>query len=230
MTPVLAIPVINRPDLLEACLRSIDHDVRLVIIDNSPEGFASLIADDRAWIIQPPSNLGVAASWNLAIRTAPHDPYWLIANADTQFGPGDLAAMCAEMEKGGPRWVGVNGDWRLFGITAEAIETVGFFDEGGFVPIYCEDADMEYRCTLAGVPWYFIQGGSTHVGSVSYRSDERNGRHNARTYPSNVAYYVEKWGGPPRGGERFTRPWNRPDAHLGDWRLDLRRLRDNAWD
>lgn len=228
MTPVLGIPVINRPDLLAECIASIDHDVRLVIIDNSREGFAAEIAP-AAWTVRPPSNLGVAASWNFIIRTAPADPYWLIANADTTFGPGDLARLCAEMERGGPRWVGINGDWRVFGLSAEAVEKVGFFDEGGFVPIYCEDADYEYRCSLAGIPWYFLHGGSTHVGSVSYRSDERNGQHNARTYPANVAYYRQKWGGSPRSGECFTTPFN-AGGHLGDWRLRLDRLRDNAWD
>lgn len=225
---VLGIPVLNRPDLLAACLHSIDLPVRLVIIDNSPRGFAAEVAPDSARIVRPPSNLGVAASWNHIIRTAPQDPYWLIANADTVFGPGDLARLCAEMDKGGPRWVGMNGDWRVFGLSAEAVETVGFFDEN-FAPIYCEDADYEYRCTLAGVPWYFLDGGSTHVGSVSYRSDERNARHNARTYPANVAYYEEKWGGSLRGGERFTTPFNL-GGHVGDWRLRLERLRANAWD
>jgi GT2 family glycosyltransferase len=225
---ILGIPILNRPDLFAACIDSIDIPVQLVVIDNSPEGFAPEYVPESAWVVQPPSNLGVAASWNLVIATAPKDPYWLIANADTRFGPGDLARLCAEMEQGGPRWVGMNGDWRVFGITAECVERVGWFDPN-FAPIYCEDADYEYRCSLAGVPWYFLNGGAEHVGSVSYRSDERNARHNARTYPENLRYYQEKWGGSPRGGEAFTSPWNL-GGHVGDWRLRLERLRANAWD
>ena len=39
MIPLLAVPVLGRPDLLTACVASIDAPVRrLLIIDNSPEG------------------------------------------------------------------------------------------------------------------------------------------------------------------------------------------------
>lgn len=224
----LGVPVLNRPDLLEACLRSIDIPVRLVIIDNGGVTDEIQLPDD-AWVVQPPSNLGVAASWNFIIRTAPADPYWLIANADVEFGPGDLARLCAEMEKGGPRWVGINNDWRLMGLTSETVEQVGFFDEN-LHPIYFEDCDYEYRCALAGVPWYSIDGATTHVGSAAIKSEERYARANARTYEANRRYYLAKWGGPHRGGERFRLPFNDAGGHVRDWALDLKRLRDNAWD
>lgn len=226
----LGIPVINRPDLFRACVASIDYPVRLVVIDNSPESFAADILADTAldyFVTEPPANLGVAASWNLIIRTAPADPLWLIANADTTFGPGDLERLAGEGEMFGPRWVGMNGDWRAFAINAECVDRVGWFDEN-YHPVYCEDADYERRCTLAGVDWYFIDGAATHVGSVCYRSDERNARHNARTYPANLAYYQAKWGGPLRGGERYTTPFDR-GGHVGDWRLERQRLADNDW-
>jgi GT2 family glycosyltransferase len=231
--PVLGIPVLNRFDLLDKCIESIDYSVDLLIIDNS-EGLP-IHRYEMGWpgtdldpfITQPPDNLGVAASWNLVIKTHPADPYWLIANADVEFGPGDIAAMVEQLEKGGPRWVGLNGDWRLMGLTAEAVDKAGFFDEN-LHPVYCEDADYERRCTLAGVPWYFINGSTTHVGSVSYRSDERGARNNARTYPANVAYYIAKWGAPPRQGESFTTPFDL-GGDLRAWTLDRRRLAANRW-
>ena len=44
--PLLAIPILNRPDLLEACVASIDADVgRLLIIDNSPTGGMGDVAE-----------------------------------------------------------------------------------------------------------------------------------------------------------------------------------------
>lgn len=234
--PILSIPVINRPDLLARCIASIDAPVgRLVVIDNSPTGGYAAVVEAHVpdcvndWFVcEPPSNLGVAASWNLAIRTAPAEPWWCIANADTEFGPGDLARLAVEMERGGARWVGCNGDWRVMGISREVVERVGFFDEN-YHPIYGEDVDYERRCDLDGIPRYFIQGTSTHAGSAAIRSDERYARANRRTHPANHAYHVAKWGGTFRGGERFTTPFD-SGAPLSHWTLDLRRLRDNAWD
>lgn len=221
---VLAIPFLTGETDLLCCLQSIDTDVRPLIIDNSDSGLPEMA--ERIHVIEMPNNIGVAASWNLAIKCYPAEPFWLIANHDTVFAPGDLDRLIEEMRKPGPRWVGMNGDWRVFGINAECIETVGWFDEG-FAPIYCEDADYEYRCTLAGVPWYFIEGGATHVGSASIQ-DPRYAAANARTYPANRSYYRAKWGGDLRGGERFTTPFDQ-GGHVGDWRLDIRRLREQAW-
>jgi GT2 family glycosyltransferase len=231
VVPLLAIPCINRPDLLERCLASIDIvPGRVLVIDNSPDGLDYAVPDhlrDVLYHDAPPSNLGVAASWNHAIVTHAHLDWWAIANADTEFRPGDLGRLAEEMAKGGPRWVGMNGDWRVFGLSFEAVETAGLFD-ANYHPIYCEDADYERRCSLAGVPWYFIEGGATHVGSAAFTSDERYARANARTYASNVAYHRAKWGGGPRD-ERFTSPFD-SGAPVSAWTLGLRRIRDNAWD
>jgi GT2 family glycosyltransferase len=230
--PLLAIPVINRPDLLTRCLASIDTvPDRVLVIDNSPDGLDFTVPaqlEPVLYIEAPASNLGVAGSWNHAIKTHPQAPWWGIANADTEFAPGDLDALASEMERGGPRWVGVNGDWRVFGLSFEAVQMAGLFDENHH-PIYLEDCDYERRCDLVGVPRYFIDGGSTHVGSAAYRSDERYARANARTYPENVAYYRAKWGGGPRGGERFATPFD-SGSSVAAWSLDINRLRDLAWD
>jgi GT2 family glycosyltransferase len=221
----LGIPVISRPDLLRACLESIDADVRLVVIDNSGTGeLGDVAAEFGALVVEPAANLGVAASWNHIIRSFPDEPYWLIANADVQFGPGDIDRVCAEMTRA--RWVGINGDWRLMGLTAEAVERVGFFDEN-FHPIYCEDADYEYRCDLAGVERYFIDGTTTHVVSATIEDPAYRAK-NARTYPENRAYYRAKWGGDLRGGERFVTPFDRGGS-VRDWTLDLGRLRSLSW-
>ena len=229
MAPVLSIPVINRPDLLARCLQSIDYEVDLLVIDNSPRGFAAeLIVEHylgEFFVTEPPANLGYAASVNLAIRTHPRDPFWLFANADTEFGTGDIERLVTEMERGGPRWVGVT-DWRLFGLTAEAVDLAGLWDEN-FHPAFCEDADYEYRCDLTGVTRYFIDGATSHVGSAAL-GDDRYARGNARSYPANLAYYQAKWGGPLRGGERYTTPFDRGGS-ARDWTLERRRLAANEW-
>lgn len=218
---VLAIPFLTGEADLRRCLASIDADVSVVVIDNSVEGLAE---PTSAWVMEAPHNIGVAASWNLAIKAYPQEPFWLIANHDTVFAPGDLDRLITEMGKPGPRWVGMNGDWRVFGINAECVERVGWFDER-FHPVYLEDCDYERRCTLAGVPWYFIEGGATHVGSASIK-DPHYGARNAVTYPANRQLYREKWGGEPRSSETFTEPF---DGHGTMEGCDLKRLRELAW-
>lgn len=230
---VIGVPCINRPDLLERFLRSVDTGWPVVVIDNS-DGLevadaADRVADD-GWdvsVVSMPSNLGVAASWNLIIRTHTAASWWCIANADAELAPGDLDRLALEMDKPGPRWVGMNGDWRVFGINRECVEAAGLFDEG-FYPCYLEDCDYEYRCSLVGVPWYFIDGGATHEGSAAIRSDPRLAARNAVTYPANLARYREKWGGTHRGGETFTTPWNKGGS-VRDWTLELSRLRELRW-
>jgi GT2 family glycosyltransferase len=227
--PLLAIPVVNRPDLLAACVASIDHPVeRLLIIDNSREGgitegvtFPDCIED--VWITEPPGNLGYTASVNFAIKSTPKAPYWMVANADTAFAPGDLARLDSGEHMG---WVGIV-DWRVFRLDAEVVEAVGLWDENFYN--YCSDVDYEYRCHLAGPTPIRLPGETSHVGSVCYQGDPRNAAHNARSYPSERAYYRAKWGGELRGGERFATPFDKGGS-VADWTLDLPRLRLQVWD
>ncbi len=224
---ILGIPVLNHPDLFAACVASIDHEVHLVAIDNSPEG--DWVADialrypGRVTVAQPAANLGFSASVNHVIRSFPGEPAWYVANADTTFAPGDLARL--EAATTGPVWTGIV-DWRVFGLTAEAVERAGLWDENFFN--YCSDADYEWRCHLAGVEMIRLPGDTGHVGSVSYQKDARYAHQNARSYPLERAYYAAKWGGELRGGEVFVSPFDR-GGHPGDWRLDLSRLRQTAW-
>lgn len=230
MIPVLAIPVLNRPDLLAATVASIDHPVgTLLIIDNSPELGMGDVAEEHQpacvgelVVTEPPTNLGVAASWNLAIRSYPAAPWWAIVNADIEFAPGALAALDEAMTDAAE--VRCLVEFGAFGITAEAIDRVGFFDEN-FYPVYVEDTDYRRRCALLGVPIYDIPNDTTHVGSVSYRGNPR--AKNASTYPENVAYYRAKWGG-WLGNERYTTPFD-AGGPVDHWRLDRRRLASQAW-
>jgi GT2 family glycosyltransferase len=220
VTPVLAIPCINRPDLLAKTIASIDIPVRLLIIDNSGQGITHDVLPEDAWLIEPPANLGYPASVNLAIKCYPAEPYWLFANADVEFAPGDLGRLqTADMG-----WVGIT-DWRVFKLTAETVQRVGFFDEN-FHPAFCEDADYERRCTLVGVRWGHIPGDTTHVRSVSLEDHRAD---NARSYPSNVRRYVEKWGGMLRGGEGFTTPFDGGGSVAEGTQPELSRLRANRW-
>jgi hypothetical protein len=232
MIPVLAVPVISRPDLLVEFAFSIDHPIRLlVVIDNSPEGGIADGLDrpesvEQMVVHRPLANLGFSGSINAVLKGYPTEPWWAFANVDAYCGRGDLAKIEREMEAHPdvPFLAGIR-DFRLFGQNQAMVESVGFWDEG-FVPIYCEDSDYDRRIRLAGAEHLQLFGETGHFGSATI-VEPRYGDHNARTYPDNRAYYVAKWGG-WLGAETFETPFNRGGS-VRDWTLDFARLRDNRW-
>jgi GT2 family glycosyltransferase len=97
MVPVVIIPVLNRYDLLERCLDSLDFPVdKIIIIDNGgkiEEDCLMMPRNSRhgkTYIMDMPSNLGVATSWNLGIKMTPFASGWVLLNSDAWFLPDQL--------------------------------------------------------------------------------------------------------------------------------------------
>ena len=91
MIPVLIIPVLNRYDLLDKSLESIDYPIGdILIINNGLEEYVPKRKDLTIRVLDMPSNQGISGSWNLGIKSYPHAPWWLISSADTSFLPGSL--------------------------------------------------------------------------------------------------------------------------------------------
>ena len=210
MTPVLIIPTLGAPHL-RACVESIDIPTRLIVIANGGSDYDWL--PDDAWLIDLPGNIGYSAAVNLGIKATLSEPYWLVANDDVVFAPGDLDRLIDDARD----WVGIR-DWRVFKLTDRAVDLVGWWDES-FHPVYCEDADYERRCDLAGVSRGFIDGGTTHAGSSCLRVHRDD---NARSYPLNVQHHIDKWGVGPRGGGGHPAPATPPLPSLSH-------LRARAW-
>ena len=94
MIPVLAIPVLNRYDLLDRLIDSIDYSVKeIFIINNGKEKYIPKNKNFNVRVIDLPSNLGVAGSWNLAIKLYPHLKYWCFSSADSIFEKGEFKKM-----------------------------------------------------------------------------------------------------------------------------------------
>ena len=219
--PVLGVPILNRPDLLDKMLDSIDVTVgQIIVVDNGG------VVSDRppTHVIRPGRNLGVAASWNLIIKSAPRAAWWFLPNFDVEFHPGDLARLAEHMDSVGG--VALLPTFEAFALTSEAVERVGWFDEN-FHPAYFEDNDFDYRCRLSGVSLIGLPASTRHEASATIRSSSTFSLENARTYPANAAYYQRKWGG-PQHQEVYTTPFNEGGDHRS-WRLDISRLADQSW-
>lgn len=229
--PCMIVPILTQPELLDKMLASIDHPVeRVIVIDNGACIDTSLggraVMPFKVNVVRLPHNIGVAASWNLGIKASPLSPYFVIVNHDIEWGPGDLARLEAKVD---PRANAVYYSFGMaaFAVTPPALQAVGWWDES-IHPAYDEDIDWQRRARLVGT--LEVETGFTgkHVGSATIMSDPVLRAYNGRTHAANDRYYAAKWGGEKQGGETFTTPFNR-GGHMGDWRLDIERLRQQAW-
>lgn len=221
MIPVLVCPILNRPDLLAGMLASVDEPVgRLYVVDNG-----SVVTDLR-WptdfhVVNPGYNMGVAASWNFAIKANIGAPWWLFVNNDVVFAPGELGALARQMEDAAPKVIALLG-FAAVAINAAAIDLVGWFDEG-FTPMYYEDSDWCYRAKLVDLPRQHIGGHSVHLHEQTTKSDAAIAAANQVTRQRNRARYIAKWGGPVTE-ERYLVPWNGANDQTSvDW------LRQQTW-
>lgn len=235
MIPVLICPVVSRPDQLETMLASIDEPVgRLVVIDMTPDGIEPLCARRGAERLRPLVSPGLAGAINLGIGQTPEAPWWMFSSSDLVYGPGDLAEIVAliEMDPDPCFVTGDRADDRLLrnaygAVNVAAIEAVGLLDEWTFYPLYFDDDDWERRCRLGGVEWVEYNGSILHERSSTIASDASAQADNARTFPVNLARYVDKWGGPP-GAERYATPWD-TGAPLAFTRPDPAGRAARAW-
>jgi GT2 family glycosyltransferase len=210
MIPNLTVPTLTRYDLLGRLLDSLDFPIRhLLIVDNG--GGLQLDRDlptvERVTVLRMPANLGVAGSWNLAVKSFPFDPAWFICSDDVVFSPGSLELW---LQVSGPDRFVSSDEWpfyQFFSIGEEVVGAVGLWDEAIF-PANFEDDDMEWRAGLAGFPVKraTIPHGHTKHGTVFQPGFAHQ---NARTYPHNEAYF--------RGKVEAD------DRSAGQWSLSRRR-------
>ena len=219
MVPVIIIPVLNRYDLLERCLQSIDTEVEhLIIIDNGGQTTLHeypwvidrrLVSNYHVWSM--PTNLGVAPSWNLGIKATPHARGWIMLNSDAYFKPGQLQHF----------YDGCNDDtvvrtklnWSCVWIGQDVVSKIGLFSEC-YVPAYFEDNDYEQRAKAFNISVVVSDVEVEHDNSSTLKANPAFGEKNKVSFADNNNLHDMRW----RSGI--------PDA--GVW--DLSRRRTLGWD
>ena len=217
--PVLSIPVLNRYDLLDESLKSIDFPIgEILIINNGLQEYVPSRTDLNIRVLNLPSNLGMSGSWNLTIKLYPHEKYWVFTSADTCWLPGSLEQLYSISDE----WslLTSNHGFSCFSIGEDVVRQVGLFDER-FYPYLFEDDDYRERLfrvmkqengkhlTFDNVKFKVDSpiGGGTTIGSDS-KLRERFGK--TRLY--NKKYYMLK------ESQNFEVP--------GYWDLDVRRAQE----
>ena len=214
MIPILAIPVLNRYDLLDSNLETIDYPIKeILIINNGKEKYESNRKDLNIRVLNLPSNLGMSGSWNLTIKLYPHEPYWIFSSADTHWIPGALEKL--NIASGKDKLIMTTEGWSCFSIGEDMIRNVGLFDEY-FYPIYFEDNDYYERVMRSNMKDGYqnekIEVNVPHGASQTINSDEKLKTRNHETFVINEAYFQQK------KDEDFK--------IMGYWNIDRRRSQE----
>jgi GT2 family glycosyltransferase len=181
-------------DLLQEMLNSVDVPVdKVIIIDNGGKlTKIECVQASSIEIVSLPSNLGVAASWNLGIKLTPFAKWWLIANDDIIWNPGKLASFARYIRPSTivADWVPLSA-FSGFAIDEFTIQKVGLFDEY-YYPGCGEEINYWSRAhrngiTAVNVPFAFnLQG---HIGRTRKSLQDRFPRTSAIT-ANNIALGV----------------------------------------
>jgi GT2 family glycosyltransferase len=208
----LIVPVLNRYDLLQRMLDSVDVPVEhLLVIDN---GIGSTLTFNenfkKVTVLDMPANLGVSGSWNLGIKSFPYAHRWFIVSNDVVFEPGALEKL-AKANRDEITLTGEAPHWQAFALGDEAVNDIGLFDESLF-PAYFEDNDYTRRAEFAGVNIRLVNLAIRHDNSSTIKAGYMD--KNEKTYFKNESYYRSKI--------------DSNDYTAGGWSLEIRRA--NGWE
>ena len=199
----IGIATLNRKDLLEDALVKYQADfpnIKVHVVDNGSQGIVGPGA-----VYAQPSNLGVAASWNLLCREIfKENDYALIVNDDVYLGYGIDEVSAAIQASGNAGFIRSEMSWSIFLISKDLYVELGGFDEL-FYPAYYEDSDYIYRMRLAGIEQFITPtlNPLTHRINGTY---DRNPELVNAAMSDNRERFIKKWGGLPLL-ERFKEPF-----------------------
>jgi hypothetical protein len=218
--PVLSIPVLNRYDMLDMNLDSIDFPIKeILIINNGLDEYIPKRKDLNIRVLNLPSNLGLSGSWNLTIKLYPHEKYWIFSSADTHWLPGSLKKF-SEISDVSNIVTSTEG-FSAFSIGENVIRKVGLWDER-FYPYRYEDDDYRerfFRIQKQDSPW--ILNYLNHEVDVAVpfgpgqtiANDKKLHERYGITKEKNEKYYLLK------ESQNFLT--------MGSWDIDVRR--DHEW-
>lgn len=236
MIPCIATVIVNRKDLLQRLIDSIDYPVgELYVVNNSDRKVSlhdlnhnPLVAHFTEYVLD--QQIGCAGGWNSAISHAfewKKFEYLLIFGNDVLATPGDFQKIHEAIT---PETDFISANWAFssWGLTQKGFAKLGWPDEN-YHMAYLEDADYWRRvqltkATCTSVDTNLIHGEAPHWGSSTIHSDRVLAQEVRHAHERNWLYHIRKWGGKKEGNtERFRHPFNDPSKPVWWWELSDQR-------
>jgi hypothetical protein len=210
---LLSVPVLNRYDLLENMIESIDYPIdEILIVNNGKTKYIPKNKNFNFTVLDLPSNLGCSGSWNLTIKLYPHLKYWCFASADILFMTGSLNNL---KEKSGSNFLCLSNKFTSsFSIGENLIKKVGLFDEN-YYPIYNEYMDYVKRIEKNNL---------SH--SIKFNSFEVEEKTDSQTIKSNNMFFEKNKITEKNNQEYFLSKIN---TNFPEVPWSINRRRDNEW-
>ena len=216
MIPILSVPVLNRYELLDASLDAVDFPVgEILIINNGTEIYQPKRKDLNVRVLNLPSNLGMSASWNLAIKLYPHESFWVFASADTLWIPGGLEKLFNTSGKS--RLVTTHRGFCVFSLGENLVRGVGLFDEY-FYPYLFEDSDYAERVRI------YNKNNNSEMMDIDDVFDKTIGDGTTVSSDSEIKEkYVET---SKKNKQYFDLKESQNFQKIGEWNIDVRRSQE----
>lgn len=204
---VVAIPTLNRADLLNEALTNYFIDFKetlIVICDNGNQEIVS--REHNFEVLRSRINLGVAKSWNLLMEFAEKQgaTHVLMLNDDIYLGKTEIQIQSVLQVWKNMAFINSYQQWSAYILTVQAWKEFGKFDENIF-PAYFEDNDAHYRMKLLDMNMVYTE----KLNPAIFRNSmtiEKDASLN-ENFLKNRSYYIKKWGGAP-DKEKFLVPFN----------------------
>ena len=194
---VVAIPTINRADLLNEALTKYFEDFKdthIAICDNGNQDI--LTREENFMIYRPQENLGVAKSWNMLIDYSDKigATHVLMLNDDIYLGKTESELNFLIKKNLDADFINSFHNWCSYILTIDIWKKAGKFDEE-FFPAYFEDNSFDYKMTLVGArkTWTSFLDPIVYRNSMTIAKDPTLNQ----KFMQNKQMYINMWGGLP---------------------------------
>jgi GT2 family glycosyltransferase len=202
---VVAIPTINRADLLNDALAKYFEDFKdthIAICDNGNQDI--ITREENFMIYRPQENLGVAKSWNMLMDYSDKigATHVLMLNDDIYLGKNETDLYMLIKNNLDADFINSFHNWCSYILRVDIWKKAGMFDEE-FFPAYFEDNSFDYKMTLVGAKktWTSFLDPIVYRNSMTIAKDPTLNQ----KFMQNKQMYIQMWGGLPTEEKYLTK-------------------------
>lgn len=202
---IVAIPTLNRADLLNEALERYFEDFKdthIAICDNGKQDI--ITREENFMIYRPEANLGVAKSWNLLMDYCDkmNATHVLMLNDDIILGRTEHEIKLLIRSNPNADFINSMQNWCSYILKVEAWKIAGKFDED-FFPAYFEDNSFDYKMTLSGRK----KAWTSFLDPIVYRNSMSIAKEPSlnSNFMKNRQLYIDMWGGLPTEEKYHTK-------------------------